>query len=305
MTTNNTRPLPPEENRRILRRLSLAGLLGNLSLSVLKLLGGLLGHSGALLSDAANSLGDVFSTGIAALGVKLSQKDADKAHPYGHERVECLATLTLGLLLLATALGIGVRGFRSIFAADTLPAVPGPLAVAAAIASLLIKELLYHYTRRQAQRIQSSVFLAAAWDHRSDAFASLGALAGILGARLGFPALDSIASLLIGLLILKTAATVTKDAVSKMLDTACDESFEAELRAFIEGRAGVLRVDVLHTRLFGENVYVDLEIALDGSLSLRESHSIAQQVHDEVEQRFPNIKHIMIHTNPLDDSETV
>lgn len=304
MTTNKERKnqaVSAAEEAHIIRKLSLVSIIGNAILSGFKIFAGIFGHSGAMISDAVHSFSDVLTTIIAYFGVKISQKAADKNHPYGHERLECVASLVLGLLLLVTGLGVGAAGVRNILGGhyETL-AVPGIIALVAAIVSILGKEWMYWYTRYYAKKIGSTAFMADAWHHRSDAFSSIGSLIGIGGAMLGFPVLDSIASVVICLFILKVSFDILKDAISKMLDTACDESFEAELRQFVENQPGVLHVDMLHTRLFGNKVYMDLEIQLDGEMLLRESHAIAERVHDSVEAAFPNIKHAIIHVNPAE-----
>ena len=305
MTTNeekrataNAAPSAAEE-KRIVRKLSLVGIIGNVMLSGFKFVAGIIGHSGAMVSDAIHSFSDVFATFIAFLGVRLSKKPSDASHPYGHERFECVASLVLGVILLATGLGIGAMGVKNIISGNyEALAVPGAIALAAAIVSIVVKESMFWYTRYYAKKINSPAFMADAWHHRSDAFSSVGSLIGIGGAMLGFPVLDSVASVVICLFILKVSYDILKDAISKMLDTACDESYEKELYQFVENQPDVLRVDMLHTRMFGNKVYMDLEIEVDGEKSLRESHAVAEQVHDGVETAFPNIKHIMIHVNP-------
>ena len=144
----------------------------------------------------------------------------------------------------------------------------------------------------------SPAFLADAWHHRSDAFSSVASLIGIGGAMLGFPVLDSVAGVVICLFILKVAYDILKDAISKMLDTSCGEDFERQVTDYVEAQEDVICVDMLHSRMFGSRAYIDLEIEVDGSKSLWESHAIAERVHAGVEQNFPDIKHIMIHVNP-------
>lgn len=285
----------------VIKKLSLVSIVGNAVLSGFKLYAGISGHSGAMISDAIHSLSDVLTTVIAFFGVKISKKAADKSHPYGHERLECVASLLLGLLLMVTGLGVGKTGLQNILAGNYENlAVPGTIALAAAVISIVSKEAMFWYTRYYANLINSAAFMADAWHHRSDAFSSVGSLIGIAGAMLGFPVLDSVASVIICLFILKVSYDILKDAFSKMLDTSCGENYEAELRQFIEAQTGVICVDVLHTRMFGNKVYIDLEIQANGDKSLREAHAIADQVHDKVENHFPDIKHIMIHVNPAE-----
>lgn len=285
----------------VIRNLSLVSIIGNALLSGFKILAGIFGHSGAMISDAIHSFSDVLTTVIAYFGVKISKKAADKKHPYGHERMECVASLILGLMLALTGIGVGKIGIENIASGhyETL-AVPGTIALIAAVVSIICKEAMYWYTRHNAKKINSAAFMADAWHHRSDAFSSVGSLIGIGGAMLGFPVLDSAASVIICLFILKVSYDILKDAISKMLDTSCDEGYEDELRSFIEKQDGVVCVDVLQTRMFGNKVYIDLEIEVDGNKSLRESHAVADSVHNSVESHFENIKHIMIHVNPAE-----
>ncbi|MBR6706449.1 MAG: cation transporter [Clostridia bacterium] len=287
------------ENR-IAMHVSRVTILINFLLAALKLLAGLLARSGAMVSDAVHSASDVFSTVIVIFGVKAAGKDSDREHPYGHERMECVAAIVLAAVLLFTGLLIGREGIRRILSQEDLP-VPGLLALIAAAVSIVVKEGMYHYTRRAADRIRSDALRADAWHHRSDALSSVGALAGIAGARLGFPILDPVASLLICLMIGKAAYDIFRDAVRKMVDERCDEETERAIRNQALKHEGVL-VDSLLTRRFGNRIYVEMEIAVDGSMSLNSAHAIAENVHDDIEAAFPDVKHIMIHVNPVPPS---
>ncbi len=289
-----------QREQAIVNRISTVGIAGNVALTAFKLFAGVAGHSGAMVSDAVHSLSDVFATLIAFLGVRFSSREADQGHPYGHERMECVASLALGLILLFTGLGIGWNGLQNIFGgADGPLAVPNALALTAALVSIVTKEAMFWYTRHYAKILNSAAFMADAWHHRSDAFSSIGSLIGIAGAMLGFPVLDPIASVVICLFILKVACDILKDSLNKLLDASCGAEVEAELSAFIATQPGVVRLDLLHTRMFGNKIYIDTEIAVQGDQSLRDAHAIAEQVHDQVEAAFPNIKHIMIHVNPI------
>ncbi len=300
---NNTKASATEE-KRIVRNLSLVSILGNTLLFGLKMMAGVAGHSGAMISDAVHSLSDVLTTIVAYFGVKLSKRAADRRHPYGHERLECVASLFLGVMLAMTGFGIGYAGLKNIFAGnyETLT-VPGGIALLAAVVSIVSKEAMYWYTRYYAKKIDSAAFMADAWHHRSDAFSSVGSLFGIGGAMIGFPVLDSVASVVICMFILKISLDVFRDSISKMLDTACEETYEKALRECIEGHSEVVCVDMLHTRKFGNKVYTDLEIQVDGNKLLKDSHAIAHEVHDKVEEEFPDMKHIMIHVNPAEDKQ--
>lgn len=287
-----------QENMMI-KKVSFVGIFGNVVLTAFKLFAGIYGKSGAMISDAVHSLSDVFATLIAFLGVKLSKQVADQRHPYGHERMECVASLILGMILLLTGVGIGKVGLENIMSGDYGNlAIPGVIAFVAAVVSIVTKEGMYWYTRHYAKILNSPAFMADAWHHRSDAFSSIGSLIGIAGAMMGYPVLDSVASVVICLFILKVAYDILKDAIMKMLDTSCGEEYEKQLIDFITQQQDVVCVDMLHSRMFGNKVYVDLEIEVDGNKPLVESHAIAEQVHANVEKNFTDIKHIMIHVNP-------
>lgn len=286
-------------SEKIIKRLSLVGILGNILLSAFKLFAGIFGKSGAMVSDAVHSLSDVFATFIAYIGVRLSNKDADDSHPYGHERFESIAAIVLGLILLVTGLGIGYSGVLKIIGGNykTIE-IPTALPLAAAIISILAKEGMYQYTMYYARKLESAAFEADAWHHRSDAFSSIGSFAGILAARLGFPIMDPIASVIICIFILKVAFDILKDAFMRMMDTSCGSEYDEKLKKFIEDQPGVSQVDMLRTRFFGNKIYIDVEIGVDRDMSLVAAHEIAEDVHKKVENNFSNVKHIMIHVNP-------
>lgn len=289
------------DEKKIFDRLSRVGIFGNVLLAAFKLLAGVLGRSGAMVSDAVHSLSDVFATLIAWVGVRLSRRAEDAQHPYGHERLECVASLLLGLILAGTGAGIGLSGIRKLFSDPGSLEIPTALPLVAAVVSIVVKEAMYQYTMHYARALDSAAFKADAWHHRSDAISSVGSFAGILLARLGFPIMDPIASLVICALILKVAFDISRDALDRMLDTSGGTALEQKLRAFITGQEGVKRIDLLRTRQFGSRIYVDLEIAVRPDISLREAHGIAERVHSAVEKEFPNVKHVMIHVNPLEE----
>lgn len=306
MTTENCKKMvgltciDPLNESEIVRKLSVVSIVGNILLTVFKMFAGVTGHSGALISDAIHSLSDIITTIIAWIGVKVSKQEADQKHQYGHERLECVASLILGLVLMGTGAALGKVGIENIVNGKFQSVeIPTFIAFVAAVVSILGKEAMYWYTRYYAKLIDSSAFMADAWHHRSDAFSSVGSLIGVGGAMLGFPVMDSLASVVICLFILKVAYDIMKDAFSKLLDISCGHDFEQKLSAFILAQEYVKSVDMLQSRMFGNKVYVDLEIALDGTLSLKDAHEIAEKVHDVVEENFPEIKHIMIHVNPV------
>lgn len=282
-------------------KVSFVSIVANVVLSVFKLLAGVLAHSGAMVSDAIHSASDVFSTFIVIMGIRISSKKSDKEHPYGHERMECVAAIVLATVLAVTGLGIGCSAVAKILSGDYEKIeIPGLLALVAALVSIAVKEGMYWYTRINAKKIDSSALMADAWHHRSDALSSVGALIGIAGARLGYPISDAVASLCICFFIAKASYDIFKDAVDKMVDKACDDDMENELKNCALAQEGVLGVDLLRTRVFGSKIYVDIEIRADGDETLREAHGIAERVHDSIEGNFSKVKHIMVHVNPAE-----
>lgn len=286
-------------SEKIVKRLSFIGIFGNIVLSAFKLFAGIFGKSGAMVSDAVHSLSDVVATFIAFLGVKLSEKAPDDSHPYGHDRFECIAAIILGLILAGTGIGIGYAGVLKIVDGNISDIeIPTMLPLIAAIVSIAVKEGMYRYTMHYAKKLGSAAFEADAWHHRSDALSSIGSFAGILAAKLGLPIMEPIASIVICLFILKVAYDILKDAFMRMMDTSCGIDYEKKMRAYIEDQKGILSVDLLHTRYFGNKIYIDVEISVDQNLTLLAAHEIAEQVHDKIEKNYDNIKHVMVHVNP-------
>ena len=287
------------EFQRVANRVSILTIAGNVVLSVLKLLAGIVAHSNAMISDAIHSASDVFSTFVVIIGIKFTSKQPDKEHPYGHERMECVAAIILAIVLFITGLGIGFDALKNILHGNYRDIqMPGILALIAAIISIVSKEGMYWYTRYYAKKIDSGALMADAWHHRSDAFSSIGALIGIAAARLGFPIMDSIASLVIFLFIVKAAFDIFRDAMDKMVDHSCDAETEKLIYDCVMKNKKVMGIDLLQTRIFGNKIYADVEIQADASYTLQEAHDIAEAVHDDIEQNFCKVKHIMVHVNP-------
>lgn len=290
-----------KSNRQIAMQTSINTIIGNVILTAFKLIAGVLSHSSAMISDAVHSASDVLSTLVVMVGIKMSSKDSDKDHPYGHERMESVAAIILAGMLCATGIGIGYSAIINIMQ-NTMTEIAafGGLALAAAIVSIIVKEAMFWYTRAAAKKTGSGALMADAWHHRSDAFSSIGSFAGILGARLGFPILDPLAGFIICLFIVKAAYDIFMNAIGKMTDKACDEETDIQIRDIILSTGGVVCIDLLRTRLFGNRIYVDLEIGVDAEATLREAHAVAQNVHDRLEKDLTNIKHCMVHVNPIE-----
>ena len=281
-------------------KVSIISIIGNTFLALFKLFAGIFSHSSAMVSDAVHSFSDVFSSIVVIIGIKLSSKEPDKEHPYGHERLECVAAMILSVILFLTGSGIFYSALKNILDGNTGSiTIPGVFALIAALVSIVVKESMYWYTRYNAKKIDSSALMADAWHHRSDALSSVGALIGIFFARIGYPIMDSVASIVIFIFIVKASIDIFMDATNKVVDHSCDEEFEKEIYDYVKKNKDVKEIDLLRTRLFGSKVYIDLEICLDENLTLREAHDIAETIHDKLEKKYDKVKHVMVHVNPV------
>ncbi len=292
------------KEERIAMIVSINSIIGNLVLSVGKLVAGFVAHSAAMISDGIHSASDVLSTLVVMAGVRYANKASDKEHQYGHERMECIAAIILAVMLTLVACAIGYSGVEKVLhtsSEDLL--IPGQMALWAAVISIIVKEAMYWYTRNAAVKINSGALMADAWHHRSDALSSIGSFVGILGARMGYPILDPLASIIICLMILHASYEVFLDAVNKMVDHSCDEETTQELCNLVLKVPGVEHLDSITTRIFGNRIYVDVEISVKDNLTLLEAHNIAELTHAAIEANFPLVKHCMVHVNPLSESD--
>lgn len=293
--------LNSQSSKKIIMRVSNISIVVNVLLSAIKFVVGVIANSGAMISDAVHSVSDVFSTIIVMIGANAAAKDPDEEHPYGHDRMECIAAIVLAIVLFITGIGVGITGVKKIFGGNYGDlAVPGALALVAAVISIVVKEGMFWYTRFYGKKVDSTALLADAWHHRSDALSSVGSFVGILGARLGFPICDPLASVVICLFIVKAAYNICKEALDKMVDKSCDEETERKMSDLIKSQEGVISLDLLMTRMFGSKLYVDVEIGADENTPLRDSHAIAENVHNAIEANFPKVKHCMVHVNPVE-----
>ena len=287
---------------REINTVSTVTLIGNVLLSGAKFVTGIFAASAALVSDAVHSLSDCFSTVIVLIGARAGTKKSDTDHPYGHERLECVAALILSAMLLATAILIAYEGVTNILdiVNGANPPKPEILAPVVAGISVLVKGWMYIYTERKAKKLRSTALHGDAVHHLSDSLSSIGAIIGIVGAMLGFAALDSVAALIIAGFIVKAAWDICSQAIGEMIDQAADEQSVADIEKIIKNTEGVERIDVLRTRKYANKIFVDVEIAVDSSLSLLQAHKIAEEVHCNVEHgNVEGVKHCMVHVNPL------
>ena len=289
---------------KVVAQLSAVGVGGNVLLAVFKFVAGVLGNSMALVSDAVHSSSDVLATAVAYVGDRIARRDADESHPYGHERFEQLAAAILSLILAGVGIGIGYAGVQSLLNGGAGDDVPGVLALVAAGISIVVKEAMFWYTRHVARKINSDVFMADAWHHRTDALSSVAALVGVGATMLGFPLGDAIASIVICLFILKVAWEVGREAVGKLVDESGGKELNEAIAECVAQCKIVDHIDSVVTRRFGSLYYADVEVAMDGSLTLSEAHEHAEEIHERIERECPQVKHVTVHVNPCDEHES-
>ncbi len=284
-----------EERLKIGLKVSINTIIGNIILSILKVICGVISSSSAIIADGIHSLSDVFTTIGVIVGLKLSSKNADRGHPYGHERIESITSLFLSIVLFIVAIWIGYCGVENILTKNYT--IPGKSAIAAAIISIVSKEAMYFYTIKYAKKIKSTSLKADAWHHRSDSLSSIGVLIGLIGARNGYPVLDPLAAIIICLIIIKVSYDICRQSIDQLIDASADDEKVNIIIEKIIDIDGVKRIDNLKTRQYASKVYVDVEISVDSELSVEEGHNIAMKVHNYIEEDR-DIKHCMVHVNP-------
>ncbi len=286
------------ERIQVAQRISTVSIGANVLLSVVKIFIGIIGRSSALVADGFHSVSDVATTVMAMVGVRIAGRQDDDDHPYGHEKIEAVVGKLMATILFITGAWIAYNAYSHLAAGDVV--IPDRIAIYAALLSIGVKEAMYHYTMAGANKIESAVLKADAWHHRLDAISSVGSFIGILGAIMGLPILDPIASILIGGLIMKVAVDIYYESVRQLIDTAASPDTLEDIQATIMATKGVLAVDDLKTRIHVNRLFVDVEIAVDGNLALWDAHEIAEDVHDNIEAQIPSVKHCMVHVNPVE-----
>ena len=268
----------------------------NLILSIFKIIAGVIGKSNAMLADGVHTVSDVLTTFVVLLGLKVSNKEADENHPYGHEKYEPIFAKLLSILLILTGIFIGIEGIKVIKSGDIK--IPGRIALVAAFISIIAKEGMYWYTIKVAKEIRSLSMEADAWHHRSDALSSVGAFIGIFGARLGLKILDPIVAIIVSLVIIKVGVDLYLRSIKGLVDESADREIIKKIEELSLSIQGVYGIKNLKTRNFGSRIYVDIDIYVDGNISVIEGHNIAEKVHDIIEEKVIDVKHCMVHVEP-------
>lgn len=279
------------------------GLGVNLVLGIVKLIGGILGASFALISDAVNSLGDVFMSLVVLFALRVAQRPPDAEHPYGHTRAEAIAGSNVALLVIVSALLVG---WEALERADAVHQVPPVWTLWIAGANVLIKEVLYRYSMRIGRQMRSSVVAASAWDHRSDAFCSLAVLVGLLVVRWGGPqwvGADKAAALVVVAAIIWSGVGLFRRAASELMDVQADDELVQKVRAAAEAVPQVMAVEKLWVRKSGIEYFADIHIEVEQSLSVAEGHRIGHRVKDQLLEAFPPLRDVLVHLEPYPHDE--
>jgi cation diffusion facilitator family transporter len=288
-----------QERYQTVKRITLFGALMNAGLGFIKLIGGILFHSHALVADGLHSFSDLLTDAMVIFATKYGGQHVDDAHPYGHQRIETAATFCLAMLLILTGAAIAWDALSELWVGDHTAPAKGALPIAAL--SIIINEGLFYMTRRIGHRIQSDLLIANAWHHRSDAASSLVVLAGLLGSLAGFIYLDAIAACIVGILIIQMGGSYGWNSIKELVDTAVSPEQLTEIENVIHKIDGIKKVHQLRTRSMGRDIFIDLHIQVSPSLSVSEGHFIAQNVHHQLMEQISNIKDVTVHVDPEDD----
>ena len=285
-------------------KVTLVGSVGNVALLTFKFIAGVLGHSSAMIADAVHSLSDFITDVVVLVFVSISAKPQDRSHDYGHGKYETIATFLIGLALVAAATGIVVSGCLKLIAwwGGEALAAPGWIALWAALLSIVIKELIYQYTARKGKQLDSSVMIANAWHHRSDALSSIGAAVGIGGAIwLGqrWTVLDPLASIIVGLMLVRVAWELLRTSSADLTECSLSEETEQEIENIIQSFADVQEPHNLRTRRIGNRVAIEAHVRMDGSLPLHIVHERATTIERKLKERFGEQTHVTLHMEPI------
>jgi cation diffusion facilitator family transporter len=281
------------------KKVTLIGALINALLGFIKLIGGVLFHSHALIADGVHSFSDLITDVMVLFASKYGSQAVDDSHPYGHQRIETAATLFLSLVLIMAGTGIAWDSITEI--SNKSHTMPGWLSLPIAVLSILANEGLFHYTQRVGQRIKSDLIIANAWHHRSDAASSIVVLIGLLGSLAGFIYLDALAAVIVGLMIIQMGWSYGWNSVKELVDTAVDPDIIANIEKLILQVGGVTKIHQLRSRSMGRDIFLDVHILVEPHISVSEGHFIAQHVHVALMKALEQVKDVTVHVDPEDD----
>ena len=285
-------------------KVTLVGSAGNVALLTFKFIAGVLGHSSAMIADAVHSLSDFITDVVVLAFVHVSAKPQDEDHDYGHGKYETFASFIIGLALIAAATGIIVSGAAKLidWARGEQLTEPGWLALAAAIISIVVKEVLYRYTAKSGKRLDSQALVANAWHHRSDALSSIAATVGIGGAILlgnRWTVLDPLASVVVGVMLIKVSFGLLRSSVGELTESSLSSDIEREIEEIICSFPDVSEPHNLRTRRIGNRFAIEAHVRMDGNLPLTVAHERASAIEERLRQRFGRETHVTIHMEPV------
>jgi len=293
-------------HKKLVYKVSIITIIINCVLSLIKLIAGTVSNSKAIISDGIHSLSDVITIVIVMIGIRLSSHKSDKKHPYGHERIESIVAIILSFVLFLIGAGIGLDGIEQITSKSYNEVViVGNMAIFAAIISIISKEWLFWYTRSVAKRIKSGSLMAEAWHHRTDVMASIGSLIGVIFAKMGYPIVDAIASIVISLFILKASINIFIDSANGLIDRACSDDILNKVREIILNNKNVLSIDNIKSRVFASKIYLDIELEMDNNTSLEIVNNISNNLNNDIKNNIEEVKNCMIRINPIINGESI
>jgi cation diffusion facilitator family transporter len=282
-------------------RAIVVGIIANILLSLFKFAGGILGNSVALVADAIHSLSDLVTDVIVLLTHRIGKIPQDEDHPYGHGRAETIGATIIGLLIIATGIGVIHETWDAM--GEPPGKAPGLLAASAALFSILINEGLFHYTRRVGEATQSPSLIANAWHHRSDAISSIAALIGIAGASQGFPFMDPLAGAIVGIMIVKVGIDITREGTRDLMDTALSDEHTEKIHSILKEIPEILHFHDLRTRVIGGEFLIDVHILVDSEMTVTEGHRVAEIARRNLIKAFDNIQDVLVHVDGEHDAE--
>jgi len=284
-------------------RITIFCIIGNIALSLLKLLAGLLGNSKALVSDAFNSASDVISTLMVLISIKIAQKPVDKDHPYGHGKIEPIAAAFVGITMVYAAFTIVKDIFTSVIRHSFV--TPSLIAIVGAVLSIIIKEIMFRITYREGKKINSVSLVATAWDHRSDVYCSAGALLGVIGSiageyfNLGFlEYMDPLAGAIVACMIFRTAFNVLKHSINGLMDSSPDIETINRIKETVLNTEGVLSISWIKARYMGRHLFVDIGIGVDPTITVEQGHDISEIVTQNILKNIYDVIEVLVHIDP-------
>lgn len=283
------------------KKVTIVSILTNMCLIFFKLLAGILGQSSAMIADAVHSISDLVTDIVVIFGLKYSTQPSDEQHPYGHEKIETLVSLILGIFLVGVGIKIGYDGIKAIFYHP--PVSPTMIAVVAAFVSLASKEILYRYTVWVGKKIKSRAVIANAWHHRSDALSSLVAAIGIIGSMSGFRILDPLAAAFIAIFIIIIGIEISMGASSELIESSVDEELVGKIRKIAIGTPRVAGAHKIRARQIGSSIFAEIHIEVTADMNVADSHFIAEEVEKKIKENIKTVKEVLVHVEPFEKNK--